>query len=271
VKIPLEDSFSDIVGKACRGLKLSDEQVARQAGVTPADVAAVKGGDGREGVLAKIAPVLGLGAAALVASAKKAWYPADPGPIDGLICFNTPFEDMTVNSFLVFDPSSKTAAAFDTGADCTGMLEAAKKQSLTLGQILLTHIHGDHVMELDRLKEKTNAKAFVSDREPIDGAEPFADGKEFHIGKLRVKTLRTSGHARGGVTFVVTGLAKRLAVVGDAVFAGSMGGGAVSYEEALRTNRENILTLPDDTIICPGHGPLSTVGEQKKHNPFFTK
>jgi glyoxylase-like metal-dependent hydrolase (beta-lactamase superfamily II) len=48
-----------------------------------------------------------------------------------------------------------------------------------------------------------------------------------------------------------------------------MGGGMVSYEEALRTNRENILTLPDDTVICPGHGPLTTVGEEKQHNPFF--
>jgi glyoxylase-like metal-dependent hydrolase (beta-lactamase superfamily II) len=48
-----------------------------------------------------------------------------------------------------------------------------------------------------------------------------------------------------------------------------MGGGMVSYEEALRTNRKEIFSLPDDTIICPGHGPLTTVGEQKKHNAFF--
>jgi glyoxylase-like metal-dependent hydrolase (beta-lactamase superfamily II) len=136
-------------------------------------------------------------------------------------------------------------------------------------QIFITHIHGDHILELDRLKEKTGAKAYVSDREPIDGAEPFADGKKFQIGSLKVETRRTSGHARGGVTYVVTGLAKRLAIVGDAMFAGSMGGGAVSYEEALRTNRESILTLPDDTVLCPGHGPLTTVGEEKLHNPFF--
>jgi glyoxylase-like metal-dependent hydrolase (beta-lactamase superfamily II) len=48
-----------------------------------------------------------------------------------------------------------------------------------------------------------------------------------------------------------------------------MGGGMVSYEDALRTNREKIMTLPDDTVLCPGHGPLTTVGEEKKHNPFF--
>ena len=54
------------------------------------------------------------------------------------------------------------------------------------------------------------------------------------------------------------------------MFAGSMGGGLVSYEDALRNTREQILSLPDDTILCPGHGPLTTVGEEKRHNPFFT-
>jgi glyoxylase-like metal-dependent hydrolase (beta-lactamase superfamily II) len=60
-----------------------------------------------------------------------------------------------------------------------------------------------------------------------------------------------------------------VAVVGDSLFAGSMGGGNVSYADALRNNLEKILTLPDETIICPGHGPMTTVGEEKVHNPFF--
>jgi hydroxyacylglutathione hydrolase len=63
--------------------------------------------------------------------------------------------------------------------------------------------------------------------------------------------------------------AKPVAVVGDSMFAGSIGGGMVSYVDALRNNREQILTLPDSTIICPGHGPLTTVREQKHANPFF--
>jgi hydroxyacylglutathione hydrolase len=57
--------------------------------------------------------------------------------------------------------------------------------------------------------------------------------------------------------------------VGDSLFAGSMGGGNVSYQDALRNNLEKILTLPDETIICPGHGPMTTVGEEKLHNSFF--
>jgi len=58
-------------------------------------------------------------------------------------------------------------------------------------------------------------------------------------------------------------------VVGDSIFAGSMGGGNISYKEAIKNNVEKILTLPDETIICPGHGPMTTVGEEKAHNPFF--
>ena len=158
------------------------------------------------------------------------------------------------------------------------MLALARERGLKIALILLTHTHGDHVHELDRLKEVTGAPAYVSERETIDGANPFEDGHAFELVerptaqlavRLTIETRRTSGHARGGTTFVVTGLARRIAVVGDALFAGSMGGGMVNYAEALHTNRESIFTLPDDTVICPGHGPLTTVGEEKAHNPFY--
>ena len=247
--LPLEDNLADIVGKAQRGLRLPEIPEPKN-----------------ETEIRRVADTLGLGADALLAIANRTYSPADPGRIEGLVCFNTPFEDMTVNSYVVFDPASKVAAAFDTGADCSDMLGLGVK----IGQIFLTHIHADHIIDLAKLKAATGAKAYVSEREPIEGAEAFADGARFSIGSLRVETRRTSGHARGGVTYVITGLAKPLAIVGDAVFAGSMGGGAVSYEEALRTNRENIFTLPDDTVLCPGHGPLTTVGEEKRHNPFFS-
>ncbi len=73
----------------------------------------------------------------------------------------------------------------------------------------------------------------------------------------------------GGTTYVISGLAAPVAVVGDALFAGSMGGGMISYDDALKNNREKIMTLPDETILCPGHGPMTTVAEEKRHNPFF--
>src|SRR5580765_6788759 len=98
--IPLEDNFTDVIGKAQRGLQISDEQLAAKAGVAAADIAKAKEGEVNEGVLKKIAPALNLAPAALVELAKKAWYPSVPSDIPGLACFNTTWSDMTVNSHL---------------------------------------------------------------------------------------------------------------------------------------------------------------------------
>jgi glyoxylase-like metal-dependent hydrolase (beta-lactamase superfamily II) len=276
-QIALEDNFGDIVGKAQRGLGLTDAELARQVGVSAERLRELKSGipagllsTALSRLIHPLAAALHLGPDALVASARGSWRPREQEPLDGFAAFTTPFDDMTVNAYVVFDPQTRQAAAFDTGADADPMLQFIREKRLTLALILLTHTHTDHVFELDRLKDATGAKAYVSEREPLPGAEPFVDGKEFALGALKIETRRTSGHARGGTTFVVTGLVRRLAMVGDALFAGSMGGGLVSYDEALRTNRAGIFTLPDDTIICPGHGPLTTVGEEKLHNPFFT-
>jgi hydroxyacylglutathione hydrolase len=89
------------------------------------------------------------------------------------------------------------------------------------------------------------------------------------MGRLKLKALHTHGHSVGGLSYVISGLPCPVAIVGDAIFAGSMGGGMVSYQDALRTNRDKIMTLPDETVLCPGHGPITTVKEEKEHNPFF--
>ena len=266
--IPLEDNYNDVLNKAQRGLQIADNDLAAKSGVDAAAVKTLREGQFDEAAARKVAPLLGLNADAVVDLALGRSQPA-PINLDGLAAYNTQFDDMTVNSYLIWDPETREAAAFDTGTDCSGMLELAAANGLKIKLILLTHTHGDHVFELDRLKEKTGAPAFVSSRENFDGAEAFEVGKRFTLGKLRIETRLTWGHSRGGITYVVTGLAKPLAVVGDALFASSMGGGAVSYAAALDTNRAQIFSLSDDTIICPGHGPLTTVAREKKHNPFF--
>jgi len=174
-----------------------------------------------------------------------------------------------VNSYLVWDPKSGEAIAFDTGADCSGMLELVAEKKLRAKYILLTHTHGDHIFDLDRLKEKTGAPAFVGEREPIEGAESFAAGRSWSIGSLKIDSRLTWGHSKGGITFVVTGLAQPVAIVGDAVFAGSMGGGGVSYADALSTNRQEIIALADNTIIAPGHGPAHHGGRRERAQPVF--
>jgi len=267
--IPLEDNFTDVIGKAQRGLQINDDQLAAKAGVSVADIGRVKEGDPDEQVLKKIAPVLHLASSPLIVLAKKTWFPSVSAEIPGLACFNTAYGDMTVNSYLVWDPKTLQGACFDTGADASEMTKFAASKQIRIQLILLTHTHPDHIADLSRLSQVTHAKAYVCKLEAIDGAEGFDAGKTFTVEPLKIETRQTKGHSRGGITYVASGLPNRIAVVGDAMFAGSMGGGGVSYADAVRTNRENILTLPDDTILCPGHGPLTTVGQEKIHNPFF--
>jgi glyoxylase-like metal-dependent hydrolase (beta-lactamase superfamily II) len=268
-KIPLEDNFGDVIGKAQRGLKLGDEVLAQKAGISTEDLARAKEGKFDEAVAKKLAGPLGLKSDALVTLGRQSWYPADSGEVEGLACFNTPYGDITVNSYLVWDPKSNSGVCFDTGAESAGMLQYAADRKLRIQLILLTHTHGDHIADLQRLKKATEAAAFVSKNEPTPGAETFDAGHKFVVGTLQIETRQTSGHSRGGITYVVNGLPRRIAVVGDSMFAGSMGGGMVSYQDAVENNRRHILSLPDDTILCPGHGPLTTVGEEKKYNPFF--
>lgn len=269
MNIPLEDSFTDIIGKAQRGLSINDEALAAKSGTSLAKIQKLKSGELEESTLRQVAVALGLGGDALLVLAKSAYAPAAVEVPVGLAHFNSVFEDMTVNSFLVWDPATKEAAFFDTGSDGQPMLDFASANKLVVKQIFITHIHTDHILDLDRLVEKTGAHAWVCDKEPIAGAEAFTAGRTFQIGGLRVESRLTSGHAAGGVTFFIQGLTQPVAIVGDSMFAGSMGGGIVSYADALRNNREQILSLSDATIICPGHGPLTTVAEQKSANPFF--
>lgn len=268
--IPLEDNYTDILGKAMRGLKLDDQTLAQRAGLGLPELQTLKGGEYSSAVAGKVAPLLGLNIGALSALAEKRYHPGEV-TLDGLEQFNTPFEDMTVNAYMVWDPKTHEAAVFDTGTDCSVILAEATAKGLTIRHIFLTHTHGDHIFDLDRLREKTGAAVWVGDREPVEGASSFAAGKSWQVGSLKIESRLTWGHSPGGVTYVVSGLARPIAIVGDSIFAGSMGGGNVSYGDAVKNNVEKILTLPENTVVCPGHGPLTTVGEELKNNPFFAK
>jgi hydroxyacylglutathione hydrolase len=267
--IPLEDNVGDIIGKAQRGLGISDSELAKKTRVSSETIRKLREGDFDEAALLNVAPVLGLNGRALCELAEGEWHPEKIEECDGLAQFNTDYQGMAVNAYLAWDPASRAAAAFDTGADSNDMVRFANRHKLNVQLILLTHAHADHVADLPRLREETGADVFTPAREPVPGAEPIEEGKRFRLGTLEIDTRLTWGHSPGGMTYVVTGLARPIAIVGDSIFAGSMGGGNVSYHDALRNNLEKILTLPDETIICPGHGPMTTVGEEKQHNPFF--
>jgi len=268
--IPLEDNFTDIIGKAQRGLGISDSQLAEKSGAEAAAIRRVRDGEADRATIERIAPALELNPRALAELAENKFRPNEI-ELEGLAQFNTPYHDMQVNAYLVWDPASREAVAFDSGATCGSMLDFARENGLTIRLILLTHAHPDHVADLDRLAKKTDAPIFIGSREQAPGAEPIEEGQNFSLGALTIEARLTWGHSPGGMTFVVRGLARPVAIVGDSLFAGSMGGGNVSYSDAVKNNLEKILTLPDETVLCPGHGPLTTVGEEKAHNPFFAR
>ena len=272
-RIPLEDNFNDVINKAQRGLKITDEDLAKRAEVSAADLAAVKGGKPMTAVIRRVARHLHLGPDALEALTDKAWYPEQPNFPTGFAAFNTQFEDMTVNSYLVWDSRTKLAAAFDTGATCDAMLDTIHAEKLQLEYIFLTHTHIDHIADLKKLAAAAKADVWASELEPVDfpGAKTFKENAHFHLGPLAIKTLFTWGHSPGMTTFYITGLSWPLAIVGDSIFASSMGGSPTHYADQYRNNVEKILPLPKDTVLACGHGPLTTLGQEKRHNPFFTR
>jgi hydroxyacylglutathione hydrolase len=269
MNVALEDFHEDILGKAMRGLGIGKNEMAGRLGVERSEIEAILNGGVDENLINAMACELTLDSQKLIRSAKKEWCPA-PLEIVGLKQISTTYGDMIVNAYIVWGEVSRNAWVFDTGTDAQPILAFIEEEKLKVDAVFLTHAHRDHIACLDDLSEKTeNPKFFVHNLELFDGCEPIEEGFKYSIDSLSLVAKNTHGHSVGGLTYVIDGLEKPVAVVGDAIFAGSMGGGMVSYTDALQTNRDKIMTLPEATILCPGHGPMTSVGEEKKNNPFF--
>ena len=268
-EINLEDFHEDILCKAMRGLGIGKNEMAKRVGFKKSDIDGILSGGVNKSLICLMAGELNLDTEKLIRSAHREWSPA-PLDIRGLKQFNLPFGDMLVNVYVIWEQASKNAWVFDTGPMAQSVLDFIEDEGLKVNAIFLTHTHRDHIACLDELKEKTgNSTVYVHELEALYGCESITEGFSYKCGSLSLNALHTHGHALGGMTYVIDGLDRPVAIVGDAIFAGSMGGGMVSYEDALRTNREKIMTLPEETILCPGHGPMTTVQEEKKNNPFF--
>jgi len=268
--IALEDFFEDVIGKACRGLGIDDGTLSFLTGVAEDKIASLKNGDFDEDTARALCSTLSLDADSLVAMAGKKWAP-EPVDVDGLLQFHSIYGgDMGVNAYVAYDDASKSAVIFDTGADAGEMIASVNELGLNVESVFLTHTHHDHINDLDRVLDETGDPAcYVSEREPLPQAQGFAPGATFQIGGLRISTLSTTGHSVGGVSYVIEGLSRPVAIVGDALFSSSMGGGVISFPEALESNRRELFPLADNTVVCPGHGPMSSIGEEKAHNPFY--
>ena len=191
---------------------------------------------------------------------------------------------MAVNCYLVADSVTKDACLIDPGAVPAGIKEIVRKNGFTLRFIINTHGHGDHIGANGHLKLPIYIHSldadFLADAEKNLSADFFfrvtspeasrllGDGDRIALGSLELEVLHTTGHTPGSISLKLDGIV----FTGDALFAGGIGRTDFSYgdeEVLLESIKKRLLKLGDGTVIYPGHGEPSTIGEERRTNPFL--
>ena len=273
----LEDHLGDIIRKARAMSRVSAETAAQAAGLNSAELAELEESGqsppARTPDFSALAKLLDLDAVKLEAIAK-GWTPSakDLGRWRELRCVATTAGNMAVNCYLVWDEVSRDAALFDTGWEGEPIFHLIAENQVQLRHVFITHSHQDHIAALSAVRDRF-PKARLHSSAPLGPVDQRNRPNDFiHLGSLRITHRDTPGHAQDGATYIIGTWpedAPHAAIVGDALFAGSIGRGNQSWDLARRKILEQIFTLPPETLLCPGHGPLTTVAEEKQHNPFF--
>jgi glyoxylase-like metal-dependent hydrolase (beta-lactamase superfamily II) len=274
-RVNLEDHLGDIIRKARTMSGVSAATAATAAGISETELSGIEesGRFSTRPNFAALANGIGLNPDRLAGIAD-GWQPTekDLSPWHELRVFTTAAEGITVNCFLAWDEATRDAALFDTGFDAKPILDTIAAEGLALRHIFITHSHFDHVSALGAVREAFPKVRLHSGSKKAPVDQRNKPSEIVHLGGLRVTYRETPGHAEDGVTYIIGNWqedAPHVAIVGDAIFAGSIGRGNQSWDLAKQKVREQIFTLPPETLICPGHGPLTTVAEEKAHNPFF--
>jgi glyoxylase-like metal-dependent hydrolase (beta-lactamase superfamily II) len=278
IGMSLEDDFCDIIKKARCGQGLSLAEVARASGLPAGEVAMLERG-GRKPTAHEVevlAMALGLRTEPLLESVLGCWRPAPP-PMEAAV--ETVVGDLNgyaVNGYVVYDAGE--AVFVDTAGLGEAMLAALKRLGLRLKAICLTHGHADHAGGLAVVLQHHRVPVYLgwADK-PLLGWIPTAgvltpaeEGQALAVGRLLLHMIKTPGHTLGGTCYRLQGADHEVCFVGDTLFAGSIGWSnpASLYPVHLETVRTRLLTLPAHTLLLPGHGPATTVREERAHNPF---
>jgi glyoxylase-like metal-dependent hydrolase (beta-lactamase superfamily II) len=271
----LEDDFCDILRKAKRGNGLDDATLAGRTGLSGEAIAAWSAGTSlpAEDEARELARVLGLDPGKLADRAAERAYPVARLPADVRHHAQAPHPS---NGYIFHLEDARTAALIDPAGIPANLLRAIAEGPYALRYILITHKHADHCDATADIARAFPDAQIVMHRADVAAigalahkALPVIDGDELPFGEdASIRMLHTPGHTDGSSCF----LFRSSAFTGDTLFAGSVGGvfGEVSgYADILRSVREKIFRLDDDTVLLPGHGPPTTVRAEKAHNPFF--
>jgi glyoxylase-like metal-dependent hydrolase (beta-lactamase superfamily II) len=271
----LEDHLGDILRKGRTAKGVSAALAAQAAGLTEPAYNALEETGKFAGQIhfPALGAALGLNGAKLEGIAK-GWLPAKPDLSlwREFRQISTQANGMEVHCYLIWDEGSREAALFDTGWDAAPIIKLIEENGLSLRHLFLTHLHEDHVAGMEAIRGKYPKLHLHSNSRHAPPQHRNRANDFLHLGSLRITNRDTPGHAEEGVTYIIGTWpedAPHVAIVGDAIFAGSIGRGNQSWDLARQKIREQIFSLPDETLLCPGHGPLTTVAEEKAHNPFF--
>ena len=177
------------------------------------------------------------------------------------------------NCYIVGSEKTKEGIIIDPGADADKILETVQESEFKIKLIVITHGHVDHVSALDEVREATGAEAAIhandaGGREEETGKLKFFNGGEtIEVGELRFTVLHTPGHSPGGISLFGHGIL----FSGDTLFNYGIGRYDLpdSSLSQLTDSLSKLLSLPDDTVVLPGHGPDTTVSTEKRGNPFL--
>jgi hydroxyacylglutathione hydrolase len=181
---------------------------------------------------------------------------------------------LSTNCYVVGCEETREAAVIDPGmeseAEAEPIMDFIKQNSLHIKYIINTHGHPDHVAGNTIMKEATGAPILIheSNSEHVQADRKLRDGDILQVGTLKLKVLHTPGHTKDGISL----LGDNVVFTGDALFAGSVGrtdfaGG--SFQELINSIKTKLLPLPDSFKVYSGHGPPTTIGDEKRRNPFL--
>ena len=274
--LPLEDELGDVLEKAMRRAGLSVEALAERAGVPLGKIRDAV--DYRSDLgcdeLRRLAKTLGLNEVGLCALGSGRY----PQPEIGALPFcvwplRMPHGIGVANAYLVGECGASRAVLFDTGAGIEALAAVWPASIRELDAVFLTHVEPEHAGGLCDVVARFGAPlAYMPEGATAPCGSCIGEGQTRKFGPLEVAAFTTPGHAAAHNCYLVTAPVARtgaaLLVSGDLVFAGSVGGGYFSHEQ-LQTHLSRMLRIvPPCTVIAPGHGPLTTVENELRYNPF---